>query len=86
MATSPGQPVTCLPSVALQLQLRPVQLSQGAVTMLPMVRGLCPWSVSLIAPAIHSLCDLGHVSCPFLVSVSFKKWASSPQACCLSSI
>ena len=49
-AAGRGWPSTCLPSMALRLQLRSVelgsaQLSQGEVSALPVVSGHCPWSV-----------------------------------------
>lgn len=44
----------------------------------------CQLSRCSPAPAIQSLCDLGHVTSPLLASVSSTKQASLPQACWLA--
>lgn len=89
MAAGRGQPATCLPSMALQHQSRAAKL---VFSWAQPERGECPargqWALlvgSLTscppAAAVHSLGDFGHITSPFLASVSSTKWAYSPKAC-----
>lgn len=85
VAASRGQPATCLPAMALQLQPKPVRL------VAPPERGDFPargqWALLVVgltscSPAPATLCvTLANVTSPLLASVSSTKWASAPQTC-----
>lgn len=77
-----GQPAPCLPVKALQLQPRPARLVSSAQPEGGDFSARGQWALPVVgldscspAPAVHSLCDLGHVTTPLLASVSSTKWA-----------